>query len=180
MHSSSKENPPMPAFLPRRAAVLAACAAAALAVPATAFAASTGPAVGPNQFFTGTVLGPITTGSAAKDVIFVDCPAAASTGHPVPGQSVEVDLAATITTPYGFTGSDATSIEADLIWSQANPPITVDEPIANLTAYATPEPIPTDIVVPCSGAGVVSFVPQPSSSTAIAYTLHVGFEGIGD
>ena len=169
----------MSALLSRRAAVLAVFAATALAVPVTASAASTGPAVGPNQFFTGAELGPISTGTAAKDVIFVDCPAAASTGHPVPGQSVEVNLAATITAPYGFTGADATSIEADLIWSQANPPITVDEPIANLTAYATPEPIPTDIVVPCSGSGVLSFVPQPGSSNSISYTLYIGFESIG-
>jgi hypothetical protein len=48
-------------------------------------------------------------------------------------------------------------------------------PIANFTEYATPEPIPTDILVPCSGIDVVSFVPQPGSSSVLAYTLHITF-----
>ena len=169
----------MSAFLSRRTAVLAAFAAAAFAVPVTASAASTGPAVGPDQFFTGTVISAISTGSAAGDVIVVDCAGASNTGSPAPGQFVEVKLAPSISTPVGYTGSDASGIEADLIWSLPNPPITVDDPIANLTAYATPEPIPTDIAVPCSGTGVVSFVPQPGSSNSIPYTLHITFESIG-
>jgi hypothetical protein len=169
----------MSVIFSRRAAVLAAFAAAALAVPVTASADSLGPAVGPNQFFTGDVIHAISTGSANPDVIYVDCAGAASTGHPELGQSVEVKLAASITQTYGFTGADASSIEADLIWTQANPPIVVDEPIANFTAYATPEPIPTSAVAPCSGTGELSFVPQPGSSNAIAYTLHIEFVSIG-
>ena len=169
----------MSAIFSRRAAVLAAFAAAALAMPVTASAASPGPAVGPNQFFVGAVISPISSGSATPDVIYVDCAGAASTGHPEPGQAVEVKLAASVTQTYGFTGADATSIAADLIWTQANPPIVVDEPIASLTAYATPEPIPTTAVAPCSGSGELSFVPQPGSSNAIAYPLHVEFVSVG-
>jgi hypothetical protein len=165
------------AYLPRRAAAMAVIAAAALAVPTAASAASGGPAVGPNQFFTGGVVSVSTAGSAIGDVILVDCVASATaaTGNPAPGQFVEVNPAGAVSALSGFTGSAADSIEADLIWSLANPPITVDEPIANLTAYATPVAIPTDIQVPCTGTGVLSFVPQPGSPTAQAYTLHITF-----
>jgi hypothetical protein len=164
-------------YLPRRAAVLAVAAAAVLAVPAVASAASGGPAVGPNQFFTGSVVSVSTAGPTIGDVIAVDCVASgvAATGNPAPGQFVEVNLASAAGALSGFTGSAADSISADLIWSLANPPITVDDPIASLTAYATPVPIPTDIQVPCTGTGVLSFVPQPGSSTAQAYTLHITF-----
>jgi hypothetical protein len=165
------------AYRPRRAAALAVIAAAVLAVPTVASAASGGPAVGPDQFFTGTVVDATSTSSASSDVIVVDCVAssAAATGNPAPGQFVEVNPAPAVGAVTGFTGSAADGIEADLIWSLTNPPITVDDPIASLTAYATPSPIPTDIQVPCSGTGVLSFVPQPGSATAQTYTLHITF-----
>jgi len=162
--------------LSHRAPVVAAFAAAALAVPvASAYAT----AVGPDQFFTGTVISATSSGSAGSDVIVVDCSGPSSTGTPAPGQSVEVQLAAATGAAAGYTGSDATSIEADLIWSVANPPIVADVPLASLGAYATPEPIPTDIQVPCSGDGEVSFVPQPGGSDSVDYTLHITFVSTG-
>lgn len=172
----------MSAKLTRSAAVLFTACTAALALPGMAHAAgpNLGPAVGPNQYFTGTVTGVATSGSATSDVIGVLCAGPASTGSPRPGQTVEVKLAVPPITPtFGFTGSAAKSIEAELIWSTSNPPIVVITPIDNFTQYSTPLAIPTNIKVPCSGPGEVDFVPQPGSSTAVPYVVHITFQSTG-
>jgi len=172
----------MSAKLTRRAAVLFTACIATVALPGAAQAASPnlGPAVGPNQYFTGTVTGVASSGSASSDVIGVLCAGPEATGSPLPGQTVEVELAvAPITPTFGFTGSAAKSIEAELVWSTANPPIVVISPIDDFTEYSTPLAIPTNIKVPCSGPGEVDFVPQPGSSTAVPYVVHITFESTG-
>jgi hypothetical protein len=130
----------------------------ALASPAGAVA------VGPGQYFTGEVFGP-TSASSQTTEIDVDCTStgAAATGHPVPGQTVEVNLLVPpVTTTAGYTGSEAVEIDSSLIYTQGT--LSVDLPIATFTQYSVKEPIPTSITVPCTGAGVVSFSPYPLDS----------------
>jgi hypothetical protein len=48
-------------------------------------------------------------------------------------------------------------IDANLVWS--NGPVTVVTAIATFTAYSVRMPISTKIKVPCSGSGVMNFIP---------------------
>lgn len=170
----------MSGTLRRGAAVLTVAATALVALPAAASAASLGPAILPNQFFTGSVTGIAAAGGAAtSSIIGVDCAGAASTGNPLPGQTIEVKLAPPTVAETGYTGSAADSIVADLIWSYAEPPIIVQLQIGTFTAYSTPLPIPTDIDVPCSGTGEVSFNPAPTSSSAVSAVVPVTFVSVG-
>lgn len=154
---------------------LAALVVATVAVPSVAFASS--PVqdplpIGPNQSFIGLV-----NGVSSDAVIKMVCPiplAAGETGHPLGGQTVEVETALTVSTPDGFTGSAATQIDAIFSAPTAanvNPPI-------EFSGYFIQEPIPTTDVFPCSGPGVVSFVPLPTSPTARGYAVSVVFGNI--
>lgn len=163
----------------RRGATVMTVAATALAVlPAAASADAIGPLVGPKQYFTGSVAGIPSTGPVSNGaVIGVDCAVAASTGSPVAGQTVEVKLLVPpVAANVGYTGTAATSIEANLIWS--NGEVVILTPLANFKQYATPLPIPTDIKVPCSGTGEVSFDPEPDTG-AVSYVVPVTFESVG-
>lgn len=167
--------------LSTRATVLAVAAASCLALctlPAAAQARAIGTAIGPNQFFTGTVLSP-TVSSAGTDIVRVVCAGPATTGSPAPNQWTEVKLAPAAGTTVGFTGSAANSIVANLIYSLQNPPIVVAIKIATFKAYSTPVPIPTNIKVPCSGPGQIDFVPEPTSTSARPYDLAVTFQSTG-
>lgn len=126
-------------------------------------------AVGPNQFFTGTV-----NGQAAPASIETDCVGpivAGETGHPVPGQSVEALLANGSSTPTGFTGADANS----LLITLSAPSSTASDVIGTTSNYFVPLAIPTTLTVPCGGTGTVTFTPESASSTARPYTLTVNF-----
>jgi len=48
-------------------------------------------------------------------------------------------------------------IDANLVWS--NGPVTVVTAIATFTVYSVRMPISTKIKVPCSGSGVMNFIP---------------------
>jgi hypothetical protein len=158
-----------------RYTALAALVLAAAAVPSAAFATS--PVqdplpIGPNQSFIGLV-----NGVSSDAVIKMVCPiplVAGETGHPLGGQTVEVETALTVSTVDGFTGSAATEIEAIFnspTTASINPPVV-------FSGYFVQEPIPTTDVFPCSGPGVVSFVPLPTSPTARGYAVSVTFGNI--
>jgi hypothetical protein len=148
---------------------LAAAAGAAALAPASPAAAV---AVGPHQYFEGLV-DMRTTGAT----IGVLCPGPASLGHPLPDQTVAVELVVSpITSDDGYTGLDATSILAVLSWpTPVSPPPPIR--IATFTSYGTAA-IPTNITVPCSGSGTMTFTPNPDDGGHSA-TVDVTFVNIG-
>jgi hypothetical protein len=120
--------------------------------------------VGPHQYFYGEVFGPpSSTGASSQSVIDVACTGASDTGHPVPGQTVEVvQIFPPPTTTAGYTGDDAVEIDTSLIFAEGT--LSADIPIATFTQYSVTAPIPTSITVPCTGSGVMSFTPYPDDS----------------
>lgn len=155
-----------------------ACLLLAIAPAATAAAASpvTVP-VGPGQFFGGLVNG--SNGSTAPAPIQTSCigpVTAGEVGHPLPGQTVEVVLASSVNSSIeGFTGSEAKSIIADLIYTPTPTGPTFIEQVATFASYNVAEPIPVTITVPCGGEGEMSFMPDPDSLTAKPATVPVVF-----
>lgn len=153
------------------------CLLLAIAPAVTAAASPVTIPVGPDQFFGGLVNG--SNGAAGPVPIQTSCIGPVTpgeTGHPLPGQTVEVVLTnATGSSIQGFTGSDAKSIIADLIYSPTPTGPTFIEQVATFTSYYVIEPIPVTITVPCGGDGVVSFMPNPTSSTARPATVGVVF-----
>jgi hypothetical protein len=163
----------------RRSSLILA-ATGALAV-ATATAAAASPVqdpvpIGPNEFFSGLVNG--SDGISSPAVIKTDCfgpVVIGQTGHPLPGQTVEVVLAPSpVSSAEGYTGS-ARSITAILTAPTSS--VTAPPVIATFTSYYVPEPIPVTLTVPCYGPGTVSFVPTPPNSTGHPATVNVTFEG---
>lgn len=122
----------------------------------------------PDMYFVGLV-----NGNTAQAIIKMACPVGAADGHPISGQTVEVETMSPIVRS-GFTGSAANSIDA--IFTAPGRPIT--NPAIVLTSFFAPEPIPTSFVLPCSGSGTVSFVPIPTSPTARGYAVQVTFANI--
>jgi hypothetical protein len=168
----------MLATIRRSSFILAA--AGALAV-ATATAAAASPVqdpvpIGPNEFFSGLVNG--SGGLSSPAVIKTDCfgpVVVGQTGHPLPGQTVEVVLAPSpVNSAEGYTGS-ASSITAFL--TSPNSAGAAPELIATFTSYYVAEPIPVTLTVPCYGPGTVSFVPTPPNSTGHPATVSVEFAG---
>jgi hypothetical protein len=153
------------------ASALIACGA--LAIPASAQAVT----VGPHQYFLGQVFGP--TSAVAPNVIVVACAGPESTGHPVPGQNVEVQLfLPPVNTTLGYTGNSAKEIDANLIYSRG--PVTVVTFVATLTSYFVKVAIPTSITVPCAGTGVMSFTPSPDpDNSGRASDVNVTFASPG-
>jgi hypothetical protein len=148
-------------------------ASALLAVAGTASAASAAVhdpvPVSPDVSFAGLV-----NGQSSLATIEVACivPAAAgATGHPLPGQTLEVVPAPATSAAGGYTGSLGTGIDAyvDLPTSASAAGVVV------FNSFYVQEPIPTGITVPCSGPGSVSFVPEPTSPTARTATVPVTF-----
>lgn len=165
----------MPRNSRHRSLMLAALVLAATAVPTAAFA--TGPIqdpvkIGPDQPFIGLV-----NGKSSDATIVMACLGPITpgeTGHPVGNQTVEVETASTVAATDGYTGSAGTQIDALFsapVSSNVNPPI-------EFTSYFVKELIPTTDVLPCSGSGVVSFVPLPTSATARGYAVSVTFVDI--
>lgn len=145
-----------------------------MAIPAAAQAA----AIAPGQYFYGQVFSPASS-SARQGVIDVACAGPATTGHPLPGQVVDVEqVFPPVTTTLGFTGKFGTEIDATLIWTRGT--ITVVTPIATFTGYGVMMPIPTSITVPCSGGGVMSFAPSPDpDNSGVSSNVDVTFESTG-
>ncbi len=150
-----------------------AVTAAALIAPGAGVAAAH-PKVGPHQFFNGTINGSLGTPTPA--IIKVVCPGpAGTTGHPLGGQKVEVNLDVAILANSGYTGNSATSIG---VFFGAPPPVAGPGQLS-FTKYGAPKNIPTSISVPCSGTGLVYFVPFPQSPpTSRDATVPVEFANI--
>lgn len=139
---------------------IAVASALTLAVIGTLAAASPAQAttVGPKQYFAGQVFG-----TTAQSVIQVECGGVQASGHPAPGQTVEVtQLLSPVNATAGYTGDLAVEIDATLIF--ANTPASGKVPVATFTQYSLKLPIPTSITVPCNGTGVMSFSPYPLDS----------------
>jgi hypothetical protein len=166
----------MPGKTASRVTFASACAlivGGALAIPASAQA---GP-VGPKQFYDGQVFG--IASATTQDVIGVGCAGPATTGHPLPGQSVAAhQIFPPAATTAGYTGNFGTEIRADLTWSRGT--ITVVTAIGTLTSYDVKVSIPTTITVPCSGSGVMSFTPSPDpDNSGKASDVSVTFQSTG-
>jgi len=158
-----------------RALPVAVAVAGILSITA-APAMAAGPAepepIGANQFFVGVV-----NGQTIASRIAVTCDGPADflpTGHPVAGQTLEVQRAITTdpaptTGGVGFTGSAATVI--GVLLGSTDP---IARPII-LKSYDTAVPIPTDILVPCAGTRALPFQPIRTSSTARPATVTVTF-----
>lgn len=124
--------------------------------------------VGPNQFFIG-VVNDATT-DARIDVV---CNPSGKSGHPLAGQSVAVlPASGSATTPTGFTGATGKVIGVGL-GATADP-----QPVLQLGVYQVRQPIPTSVVTPCGGSGVVSFIPAPASATSRPATVKVTFVSV--
>jgi hypothetical protein len=122
----------------------------------------------PNQYFTGLINGH----PPGHVVIRVACGPSSKTGSPLGNQPVEVEPApSSAAADLGYTGSKGRSITAGLSTSPA-------VAIGSFTSFYVKEDIPTNIVVPCAGAGTVLFAPDHGGKKAHAATLHVTFVNI--
>jgi hypothetical protein len=87
-------------------------------------------------------------------------------GHPAGGQYVEVTELGSTTG--GFTGSHANRIVAFFDTPSVSAPMT-------LRYYDVPVAIPTSLRLPCSGTGILHFVPEPTAKNARADNVTVSF-----
>ncbi len=143
----------------RRKALTAVLAVVAGLMLTSGTAAAQQP-IGPNQSFSGVV-----NGSMANPPVYVICPGPifpSSKGHPTGNQSWEVVLGGS-----GLTGSAGTRIAATFT-ADSSAPVT-------FTEYGVPKAVPTSLLLPCAGAGLAVFTPQPASPTARSATVTVRF-----
>jgi len=121
--------------------------------------------VGPNQFFVGVV------NDATSDArIEVSCAASGTVGHPRAGQTVAVlPASGSGTAQTGFTGTAGKEVGVGVGAG------TGTQTELRLRSYQVREPIPTSLVLPCTGPGVVSFVPAPASDTSRPAMVKVTF-----
>ena len=100
-------------------------------------------------------------------------------GHPMGGQTVEVFRSEVIVGDFGNTGSRANRIVAFF-----GPPLrhraatTPTGSTVTFTRYGVNKYIPTALKLPCSGMGVVTFVPRPTTPIDTSYvTVSVRYVG---
>ncbi|MEZ0070458.1 hypothetical protein ABIA32_006511 [Streptacidiphilus sp. MAP12-20] len=162
--------PPLPRTIRLAGAAALALALTAVCVPTASATGVVDPApIGPGQLFTGLVNG--TDVQAQINMACYGPVLPGVTGHPLPGQTVEVLPApASGTTDVGYTGTAADRIDAGFGPSATTAPVT-------LTYYAVKVAIPTSLVLPCSGTGTVLFSPVPTSPSARSATLTVRYVG---
>ena len=118
--------------------------------------------IGPHQLFIGLV-----NGKSTGAVIDVVCPIGAVVGRALPDQTLEVAQPEVISVKAGNTGSRAHRIVASVLPTPATATGVV------FSSYYVTKDFPTNVPVPCSGAGVVRFNPVPGSKTAIPYDVSV-------
>ena len=162
--------------------VLGICASAAVAsvlLPSTTVGARGHEKVGPNQMFRATVNGQ--SGVDTPAVIRMACVGPqlpGQTGHPLPGQSVDVFRSESIIAATGLTGPTATSIQ---VFFGAPPPAPAGPGSSAdvFTSYGVPKTIPTSLLLPCGGRGSVYFVPLPMTPLGPGRmaTVHVAYVG---
>jgi hypothetical protein len=144
--------------------ILAVLLAAGAVVGFSTAAGAAGLKIGPNQLFAGSV-----NGRRAGATIMMACfgpERPGQTGHPLPDQTVSVQPSVDISG--GNTGASAHRIVVDFVT-----PATTQSTIT-FHRYGT-RLIPTSLTLPCSGAGAVAFVPEPSSGTSRADVIRVTF-----
>jgi hypothetical protein len=94
------------------------------------------------------------------------------TGHPLAGQTVKaLPVTSPTSTTVGYTGTAATSIAVTF-----TTPVLSGNPIV-LHDWAISAPIPTTLILPCSGSGVATFTPVPTSPTARPATVAIAYVG---
>jgi len=147
-------------------ALMGVTALLGLSAAPAAFAA--GARIGQNQLFYGSVDHHHPTATISMACFGPVRPL--QTGHPFAGQTISV-APSVDSVPDGFTGSKADRIEVVF----ATPASTIN-PRLVFFHFGT-RPLPTSLTLPCSGSGVVSFVPLPSSPTARADSVRVSFAG---
>lgn len=162
--------------------ILAMAGLLAIGSGATASAAVQDPVpIGPNEFFIGLVNG--SNGVSSPAIIQTSCfgpVQPGQTGHPLPGQTVEVQEVVPVSVgTVGYTGN-ADSITAYLGWPYPAAATTL-EPVATFSSYYVKEPIPVTLTVPCGGQGAMVFVPNAppnvAAPTGRSDTVPVTFEG---
>jgi hypothetical protein len=143
---------------------------AAGAVPAHADGIVDPAPIAPNNYFIGLV-----NDQSTSAVIKVGCfgPIVPNqTGHPLAGQTVKaLPVVPPTSARTGYTGTAGTAILVTI-----NGAVSTVTPIV-LHDWAIEAPIPTSLLVPCGGTGVVTFTPNPTSPTARAATVTVAFVG---
>ena len=161
---------------PRAAvAITVLIAVVAFTTPVSA-AAGSHPAIVPHEFFKATVNGSAGEGGPVR--ISMTCAGPSTTGHPAGGQTVGVKLVpvpSSSPSVLGYTGDSGTSIGA---FFGAPPPGGGATTYVRFTVYRT-EPLPTSLVLPCSGFGRATFVPLPNLPPARSFTVPVEFSSPG-
>jgi hypothetical protein len=133
--------------------------------------ATTTTSIGPHQHFVGLV-----NGKSTKAKVIVACPGpvwTGRTGHPVGGK-IAVEPPSAVSGTTGYTGSRGHSVVATFLLPV---PTTTAPAALTFTQYGS-QPIPSSMLVPCSGTGVVVFSPRPTSKTADSTSVGVTFENI--
>jgi hypothetical protein len=153
-------------------------AALVFVAPSASVAASVHGKVGPHQYFGASVNGELGIGTPATIRMACFGPIIlGETGHPLPGQTVEVERSLAGVDGVGFTGSRAKSIS---VFFGAPPPSVVSAGAVTFVRYGVAQPIPTSLLLPCSGSSTVSFVPLPMSPpTSRDAVVRVNFVSVG-
>jgi len=134
-----------------------------------ALASTVGPTkIGPHQFFAGEVNGMIENAT-----VKVVCPGPGGTvGRALPGQTLAVTSPLVIASNFGNTGSRGRRILANV-----GPAASAAQTIV-FRYYDKPKAFPTNIPVPCSGTGILTFIPLPNSPGAQAATVTVTYANV--
>jgi hypothetical protein len=142
--------------------------AVATGIPAAATATATADtAVGPNQYFIGSV-----NSHTDSAVIQVSCPGTSTTGYPMPNQTVGVSLLSPpAPATAGYTGGSS-SISAWLDWPGNNGPLP--DPVHLFNSYGT-VPLTAGSPVPCSGTGDMEFLGWPVSQGVKVMKVQITF-----
>jgi len=151
-----------------------ALAAAALGVVAAPSAGAAGvlQPIGPHESFVGQVNG-VTVGAAIKVGCFGPV-TSTSTGHPLAGQTVAVQIEADPTSKDdGYTGDAANQVAVEF------DSLPTSSAALLLHYYGVTAEIPTTLSLPCEGTGTVVFVPGPTSNTARSASVAVTYVNAG-
>ncbi len=137
------------------------------------------PVIGPQQTFAGRVNG--SDGELEPVLIKIAHFGPARSGqvaHPLPGQIIEVVGPGVTTGRFGDTGSAATSI---LVVLGSPPPdasvTTAAVRPVRFTSYGVRLALPTAVLLPCSGTGLVTFIPIPASPDSRWTVVPVRYQG---
>ncbi len=138
--------------------------------------------VGPDQYFAGLVNN--NTGQYQPAVIRMACfgpIVPGEKGHPMAGQTLEVRYLGHSTTPsaadIGFTGPYGSEIGAFFGPPPPTPMAAAPSGPVIFRHYGVHQALPTSVLLPCFGSGVVPFIPIPvmgGSHEAVVPVRYVG------